>query len=108
MGREPFAKFLRGNVETEDRVAVGPVILESYGRVYRADAVEINSAIDARVNAAVKEAVEKFREMSVKMIREHPCSVSIYGSIDSAKGASMALQYIASLLESIPTGPEAK
>lgn len=60
------------------------------------------------VDAAVKKSVEKFREKAVDLIRSHPCSVSIYGSSDSAKGAYSALNYIASLIESMSTEPEGK
>lgn len=111
--REPFAKVVRKpNLHGIDAYLVAcdghPVEVDGDPVSAYIAAELTNDAHEARVKEAVRGAVEEFRERAVKLMREHPCTASIYGDGAVARGAKSSADYLASLVESLPTEPEGK
>lgn len=107
MDREPFATY---RTYPRGLMADGFVDGKQYAYLSVTQAKHqipiINDAHEARVKEAVREAVEEFREKAVNLMREHPCTASIYGGGEAARGAKSAADYMAFLVESLPTEPE--
>lgn len=96
--REPFARVYEVNGRTF--LEVGGITLRWNPRNFPIlRAKEINDAHEKDV----REAVEEFRKRAVALMRVHPCTASIYGSSEAARGAQTSAHYLASLVESLPT-----